>query len=323
MTRLVMVAACGLAAISLAISGCKSSNNAGSVVSSSKAAPTGAASAEQVANEMRGSVRCPARASEERPSGSPVDDVVGVRPGMSWDEAANFAMCDNPLMVVTESTSRGYNINTYGLHVRQGFEARFAEPRVVKTSQQIMKDMQDEAMRRGGNAYVAPLQPGQARYYVSTMGLPGREQVMAVAREEYFPANGLPTLESVKQALIGKYGEPSETNSNGTVTYLWWEYEPGGAKITSNSPGHASCRVNVSPDAGTTLTDACGLEIGALITGARDNPGLAHSLAVTSQNSAAGYAKLTATEDALKKADEARKAQELSAASKGASAPKI
>jgi hypothetical protein len=280
------------------------------------------ASAEEVAKDMRGKVRCPAR-SASRPAGAPVDDVVGIRPGMSWDEAANHAMCDNPLIVVTENSTRGYNINTYGQKVRQGFDAKFAEARVVRTSEQVMQDMADDAMRRGMNAYVAPLEPGQFRYFVSTMGMPGQEKVMSVSREEYFAAGKLPSVDDVKAALIGKYGEPSQVESNGAATYVWWNYAPNGEKLTATSPSYIGCRINVSPDAGTNLSTDCGLAIGALIQGANDNPGLAHSLAVTSQNGAEGYALLASTEETLKSGDRTRQTGEIDLAKKSAVKPKL
>jgi hypothetical protein len=312
-----------LAVASLFAVGCKDKKQGTLVGASPKAASSGPASADQVAKEMRGGVSCPAKASAPRPADAPVDDVVGVRPGMPLDEAANFVLCDNPLLVVTENTSRGYNLVTFGRHVRQGFDAKFAEPRVVKTSGQILNEMQEETIRRGSNTYVAPLKAGQVRYFVSSMGLPGQEQVMSVAREEYFAQAKLPTVESIKQALIGKYGEPSAANAGGANTYLWWEYDPAGSKIVPGSQHFGSCRINVSPDSGTSLSTDCGLEIGALIQGAGENPGLARSLAVSSQNGAKGYAVLKSTEDALRKADEARKSRELSNAAKSASAPKL
>lgn len=315
-------AICVLALIALA-AGCKEKQHDPLVGSRPKPSSSGPATAEQVAKEMRGNVSCPAKASAERPSGAPVDDVVGVRPGMPLDEAANFVLCDNPLLVVTENTSRGYNIPTYGHHLRQGFDAAFAEPRVVKTSTQIVNEMQEEAIRRGSNTYVAPLKPGQIRYFVSSMGLPGQERVMSVAREEYFHEGKLPTVASIKQALVGKYGEPSQISDTGVAFYLWWEYDPTGARINQTSPRLGECHINVSPDSGTSLSTDCGLQIGALIQDARDNPGLARSLAVTSQDGARGYAILRNTEEALRKGDEARKSKELSDASKTASAPKI
>ena len=304
--------------------GCKHGTKQTLIVgTSTKHASSGPASAEQVAKEMRGDVNCPAKASSQRLHEAPVDDVVGVRPGMPLDEAANFVLCDNPLLVITENTSRGYSIATYGRHVRQAFDAQFAQPRVTKTSAQIVNEMEAESMRRSGNAYVAPLKPGQTRYFVSSMGMPGQEQVLSVAREEYFPDGKLHTVDSVRRALIAKYGEPSEASDSGSTAYLWWEYDPSGSKIVKGSRLSGACRINVSPDSGTSLSTNCGLEIGAFIQSARENPGLAHSLAVTSQNGAKGYEVLKSTEEALKRVDDARKAVELNKAAKDSSAPKL
>lgn len=290
---------------------------------SGKQTGSGTATAEQVAKEMRGKVKCPAKVATQRPAGSPVDDVVGVRPGMSWDEATNTVMCDNPLIVVSENTGRGYNINTYGQKVRQGFDGKFAEPRVVKTSEQIMADMGEEFAARSGNAVIAPLKPGQLRYFVSTMGMPGQEKVVSVSREEYFADGKLPAIDDVKGALIAKYGEPSDVQNNGEQSYLWWNYAPNGSKLSSTSPLSTTCRVNASPDAGTNLSTECGLSVGALIQAAQTNPALAHSLAVTSQNGAEGYALLTSTEEALKTGDQTRQSGELAQAKKGAVKPKL
>jgi hypothetical protein len=318
-----IVAACAAAIV--AATGCSSSKEEASAASTGSAAtstpaaaPSGAASAEQVAQEMRGGVKCPAKDLSPRPAGAPVDDVVGVRPGMTWDEAANFVMCDNPLMVVTENTGRNFNINTYGLKLRQGFDGKFAEPRVVKTSRDYLREMSEEAARRSGNAYVAPLQPGQSRFYVSTMGMPGQERVMSVAREEYYADGKQPTIESLQQALVGKYGPPSYVNDGGTVLQMWWTYDPAGTKFAQGE-----CRTSVSPDAGTSLSTGCGLTVGAQIQASNTNTGLVHSLAVTAQNGIQGYKLLQLTENTLKSADDARKAKELQDASKNAGAPKL
>jgi len=315
-------AACVLALISAA--GCGGGKEPPKVGAQPAAKPpAGNASAEQVAKEMRGNVRCPAQDSKPRAANAPVDDVVGIRPGMPIDEAANFAMCDNPLIVVTENKQRGYNINTFGAHIRQGFDAKFAEPRVEKTSQQILKEMQEETVRRGNNTYVAPLKGGQARYYVSSMGLPGQELVLSVAREEYFPDGKLPTVDNVKKALIGKYGEPTDENDSGQNAYLWWVYDPSGNKAEGGSSVAGQCKINVSPDSGTSLSNACGVQVGALIQGTAQNAGLAHSLAVTVQNGALGMAVLRGTEQALAQGDASRKAKELNDASKNSAAPKL
>jgi hypothetical protein len=161
--------------------------------------------------------------------GMPVDDVVGVRPGMTWDEAVNVVLCSHDLLVMTPETRRGYTMQTYGQALRQGFNARFAEPRVQKSSKQILAEMQDAAIARGSNRAARDVQPGQAKWYVGTMGLPGEERVISAAREEWFEAERLPTMASVIEALQGKYGALVIVEDvDGGGYYLVWAYDPSG-----------------------------------------------------------------------------------------------
>jgi hypothetical protein len=102
------------------------------------------ATASEVAAESRGNVQCPAKiASAPRDPSAPVDDVLGVRPGMTYEEAAAVVLCTNELLVVQLDSSRGVRIQTYGQKIQQGFYARIAEPKIQKTSKQIMQEMQD------------------------------------------------------------------------------------------------------------------------------------------------------------------------------------
>jgi hypothetical protein len=220
---------------------------------------------------------------------------------MPWDEASNFVLCDNPLLVVKENSSHQFNINTSGQHIRQGFDAKFAAPRVDVTPEQYEQQAAELAVQRSGNAVAPPIQAGQIRFFVSSMGLPGKEQVISVSREEYFAEDKLPTVDSVKQALIAKYGQPAPMTGNPQVSYLWWEYDPAGGRINEGSPSSRACRLAASPDAGTSLSTDCGIGVAALIQISPDNPSLARSLAVTSQNGARGFALLTDTEAALRK----------------------
>ena len=317
--RQVMCVMYAVAALAAPGCGSKEDNNTPiGAVDATKAAPSGEASAEQVAKEMRGSVRCPATESNPRQAGAPVDDVVGVRPGMTWNEAATVVMCDNPMIVVTENTGRNYDIQTYGQKLRQGFDGRWAEARVVKSSRDYLREMSEAAARRSGNAAAAPLPGGQSRFYVSTMGLPGEERVISVAREEAYAEGKQPTIESLTQALIAKYGQPSHANDTGRLVQMWWEYDPTGKRMEEGQ-----CRMAISPDAGTSLSTSCGITVGAQIQASNTNQGLARSLAVTSQSGAWGYELLTKTEAALKVADASKKVKELEDASKNASAPKL
>ena len=88
----------------------------------------------------------------ERGADQPVDDVLGVRPGLTYEEAMNAVLCSHDLLVAQPATGRGFRLQAAeGRNVRQGFGATFAEARVVKTGKQIVQERQIEDMVRGGN----------------------------------------------------------------------------------------------------------------------------------------------------------------------------
>lgn len=313
---LTMLAACGKAPPNGPASAGPSQSSAAKAASS--------ATAEEVAEEARGKVRCPAKIkTPARASNTPVDDVVGVRPGITFDEAANVVMCTHELMVVATDAGRRFNIQTYGQTIRQGFSARFAEPRVQKTSQQIMKEMQDDMLARSGNARRDDMKPGQAKWYVSTMGVPGEERVIAAAREEWFEEGRNPTMDSVAQALSKKYGVPTHNQDSGSTRVLTWSYDPLGRRLTETSPLYHQCRGTADPDGATNFSPDCGVVVMAMLVATRENPGLARYLQVGSMDQATGYEAITGTERALQQLDEQRKAKELEAAGKNANAPQL
>jgi hypothetical protein len=283
-----------------------------------------AASAEQVAEQSRGDVSCPAKI--KTPPGAAqgaVDDVVGVRPGLSFEEAVNVVLCTDKLMVAQEVADRGINMETYGQKIRQGFAAKIAEARVEKTSRQIMKEMQDEAFARSGNSVVRETKPGQSRWYVGTMGLPGTERVISAAREEWFDTGRNPTSESIAQALLAKYGAPTRNqNANGRI-YLTWVHDLRGALVPETSQLANACTGVFDPNGGANYSPNCGLVVAAMIHPLPDNAALSQFIQVGVVDEAGGYQAVTATEAALKQFDAQRKAQQVQEAAKNADAPKL
>jgi hypothetical protein len=311
------------------LAGCGSGKGAAetSGAPSAAAAPaSGNATALQVAAEARGKVRCPAKTrSPSRPANAPVDDVVGVRPGISYDEAVQLVLCSHELLVVTESR-RGFDIQTYGQKLRQGFEAKFARERVQKSSQDIMREMQDAAMARSTNRVVRETKAGESRWYVATMGLPAEEKVISVAREEWFEAGRQPTIASVEQALTAKYGPPMRKRPAmpGAPRHeLHWAHDLRQRPITESSPLFQRCSAVASPDAGNHFSPDCGIVVAAAIYPLRDNPDLAEYLQVAVVDQAGGYQAITETERALGQLDAQRRRQEVEQASKNASAPTL
>lgn len=313
-------------AVSTALAACGGDKHAapGSDPSRAKhaASASGNASAEQVATEARGDVDCPAKIIPN-PPGTPVDDVVGVHPGMGYAEAANVVMCSNPLLVVTAETGRGFQLQTYGQTIRQGFSARFAEPRVQLTGRQYAQQMEHQAMERGLNVARHDMKPGQSKWFVSTMGMPGQEKVISAAREEWFDEGRNPTVDSVEQALIAKYGTPTQKVDQAGYHQARWAHDPRGRLITETSPLYNNCTGVSDPDNGMSLSADCGVIVQALIQPLRSNPALAQYLQVGVVDEGGGYQALTDTKQGLQAMDAARRAKQVQDASKNAQAPQL
>lgn len=291
------------------------------------------ATAEDVANEARGKVRCPAKiTTPARAKDAPVDDVMGVRPGLTYDEASNIVMCTHDLLVVKADTSRRFNINTFGQTIRQGFSADFAEPRVHKDARDYMRELNASTIARGSNAVRNNEKPGQSRWYVSTMGLPGDERVISLAREEWFEEGRNPTRDSVEQALIKKYGQPTlvwraEQLANGKLSRngdtFKWIYDTFGRRVSETSPLYHRCDGISSTRGGGSYSPDCGIVVEALVLPVRDNLALARSMTVGVIDQAGGYEALVATEQALQARDAQRRAREVEEASRNAVTPEL
>jgi hypothetical protein len=311
---LMLLAACG---------GGKPGQPGGSTAAN-KPPPSGNATAEEVAEEARADLDCPADIdTAARAADAPVDDVVGVRPGLTFDEATNVVLCTGELLVAYPDTSQRFNIKTYGATIRQGFAARFAEPRVEKTSQQIMKEMQDDFTARSGNAAREDMKPGEAKWYVSTMGLPGQERVIAAARREWFAQGRNPTMESVAQALTKKYGAPTRSQIQPHIIILTWIHDPQGRFVPETSPLASQCSAMSSPDGGTNFSPDCGLVVAAQVSPTRENPALARYVEVGVADQARGYQAITETEQALESAEMTRRRQQVNDATKNADGPQL
>lgn len=286
-------------------------------------APKGNATAEEVAEEARGDVDCPAKVKTPRDAKAAVDDVVGVRPGLTYEEAAQLVMCSHDLMVV-QADGRGFQLPAQGKDIRQGFSARFAEPRIVKSSEDYMREMSEEMMARSGNAVRQDMKPGQSKWYVGTIGMPGQERVINAAREEWFDEGGNPTVASVEQALLKKYGTPTRNQHvPGGSVVITWAYDPLGRLISETSPLYNSCHGASSPDGGANFSPDCGIVVQANVYPLRDNPQLGQMMQVGVVDQAGGYEALQRVEQTLQQQDAQLKAQQVKDAEQNANVPKL
>ncbi len=284
-----------------------------------------AGSAEAVAAEARGRVRCPAPIQTPAAApGTPVVDVIGLRPGLTYDEAANIVLCDNPRMVVEEETYRGFSLETGGQTYRKGFTGAFAQPAQTLTPQEMMQQSLDQAAARSaGAAMPDDVLPGESKIYVATLGLPGEERVISASRRERFADGQNPAMANLVEALTAKYGAPTATDDQGSDRMLRWAYDPSGRRILETSPYFFSCGAPADPDSGSNLSPNCGVVVEARIRPKRDNPELAESLAVGVIDQAGGFALIERTEQAFLGQEQARRAEEVARATAQTDAPKL
>ena len=316
-------------ALALLAAGCGKSE-APAPIAAAKPAATASVqdvSAEAVAKQARGDLSCPAKiASPVRADVAPVDDVLGVRPGLSYDEAVNAVLCTHELLVASAATDRGFNLKVPDPRsVRQGFTARFAEPRVTRTGRQIVQERTIEAMERGANAVREDLKPGQVKWFVGTMGLPGRERVLSVAREERFAADQSPTIDTVVAALLKKYGTPTRDprSTSGQLPVLRWAHDPLGRLVTEASPLQGKCNGASDPNGGVHLSPDCGVVVQAMLVPQKSNPDLVERMQVGVVNQLGGYQAITATEQSLGQLDQQRRADEVTKAAKNGKTPSL
>ena len=297
---------------------------AGGGSQAAQAANKGDATAEEVAEEMRGDVDCPAQVKTAKRAGdAAVDDVVGVRPGLTYDEAANLVMCTHDLLVV-QADGRGFQLPANGKDIRQGFSARFAEPRVVKSSEDYMREMSEEMMARSGNAVRQDMKPGQSKWYVGTIGMPGQERVISAAREEWFEEGRAPTVASVEQALIKKYGTPTRSHHwDGGSVAITWARDPMGRPISETSPLYNSCTGVSAPDGGANFSPDCGTVVMAAVYPRADNRELGQMMQVGVVDQVGGYEGLQAVEKTLLAQEAQRKAQQVKDAQQNADVPDL
>lgn len=286
------------------------------------------ASAEQVAKAARGDLSCPPKiATPARAATAPVDDVLGVRAGLGYDEAMASVLCSGARLVAAPAQGRGFSLRLPNPApvIRQGFTARDAQARVVKSGREIVKEMQDEAMARGMNRVREDLAPGQSKWFVATMGPPGQERVLAAAREERFAEGQNPTVHSVLEAMIDKYGRPTHRllPPSAPQPMLRWAYDPAGVPIAAGSPLYMRCTGTSDPDGGVDVTPDCGVVVQAMLFPLRTNADLVDRMQVGVVDKAGGWRMIGETERAVADSDRQRRAAEVSKAAKSAKGPSL
>ena len=263
---------------------------------------------EQIAEEVRDNLDCPAEIVTKRAEGAPIDDIQGVRPGLTFEEAQNLVLCLDE-KYVSKPGETGYSLNAYEYKdkMRKGFVAD------LKDGGNILDSAGHNIMDSNGEYKRENVVPS---WEVITLGLPNEERVISVKRNEYFYNNN-PTSESTKQALTNKYGKPATINVNdysGEITFHW-AYDTFDRPITETSPLYRECARNFD----SSLGKECGVRIVAVISAVQENKKLVGGLEISIIDSAKGSEFLDQTQRKFDELDAKRRAEELKDAEKNSS----
>lgn len=295
--RVPMAAAAGLCA--MATAGCGGGGSeAGEADGAGAAAPATdvtSAGGSQAGAAAAEKFDCPARIKSVGPAGAAgVATIQDVRMGMTFDEVRNVMGCWMPGATV-EAPGGGFPINTYatGDVVRQNLMVGNKPPNM------------------------SYYEPGDRKLEALMMGLPGEEVLYGVVSVNYFEESERPGYDASVAALKAKYGEPTISYEGPQNIDLAWLYDENGKQVASQQAyGNPSCSVLYPGATGvvTNVVEGCPFAIGARVSAAHDNPGLARELSVVMADPDAlltAIGEVQAHYDAI---EETRRAEELAGA---------
>jgi len=213
--------------------------------------------------------KCPSKAGDKL--GGP--DIVGLKLGMTFDDALNHARCAMEDGVIGFNNRWFQQMRTGSTQLeKQGFSIQRGD-----TSECVFKSLGDAQKCGLGRRvwdHVAEV------ISVASPGIDGRQTVVGIWRTQNFKPGEMPSRDAVLAALRDKYGKEGELRDDphGTVS---WRYEPGGAPLSKSDPQFNACYgITARPGGSQAWREGCGLSITADLVAPRDNPQLVQSLHV-------------------------------------------
>lgn len=209
-------------------------------------------------------IDCPGSfAIPQRGEGEPVDDILGLRPGVSYDTALLYAQCpdgDEADSVMSEGFGPSFSRDNRGLKIRQSATVAVgAFGKQLKRNRNVMEDAPTDHLESVSSVW----------NFVSD-GMPGREIIYGIWRTQPFDADSQPTIASQSQALIAKYGAPSLTDEDGRRLY-WLQGTDGKPIPAYDRQRIQQCRYSAEPNnQNIRWGPDCGRMVAARIEPARD-----------------------------------------------------
>jgi len=300
-----------LLAFALVLVACGEGEENASGAKTSTTSPGAAATA--VKDGGQPTLRCPAKVRKELQG----PDIMGLKLGMSLDEALNTARCalGEDAVVKTENhwlkTPEGRYIDTFGIELgTQTFTVKKGDHRPCNF-QREWQSCEGAFKWEHVDEIVT----------VAIPGAPGKETSMAMWRTQNFRDGQMPPAQSLLDALIAKYGEPqhverSDKQRGYTAGYreLHWVRDRSGSPLADPNPLYRQCFSAISGRGESTSVswrDGCGLNVWARVYLSGQNPGLAMELNMGMVQQSDLWAHGEATQADLRQLGEAQRDAEV------------
>lgn len=260
---------CTLAALALAACGTSDAPGTPAATSTSTSASKSAKSGPARPEDELPKPKCPSSAGAKLPG----PDIVGLKLGMSFDEALNHARCAMPDAVVGFAPRWFQQLQTGATTLeKQAFTIQRGD-----TSECVFRQLGDAAKCGLGRRVWDHV---DEMISVATPGLNGRQKVVGVWRTQNWKVGEMPSRDTVRQALRDKYGPEGEF-VDGQYARMNWRRDAAGAPLRAGDPTFEQC-YGIAARAASPQgwREGCGLAISAEIVAPRDNPDLVESLHV-------------------------------------------
>ncbi len=215
--------------------------------------------------------QCPAKADAALTG----PDIVGLKLGMRAADALDFVRCRDKQAVLRFERRWIQDLQSFGIPLgEQMFEARSGD-----SSPCDFRDFGSSRECGPGNRVWKHVAESIT---VATPGAPGKERVMGVWRTQRFKSGAMPPADSLREALIAKYGPPQQqiTTDPGRLQ-LTWLADAAGKPLHPADPRFGECaRISGRSEDPQSWSEGCGMTIAASIGLVRDNPSLASEVAV-------------------------------------------
>ncbi len=227
-------------------------------------------------------VNCPAvLTTAARASDQPVDDVVGVRLGLSYDEVSNVALCRNSEFKIDSSSEWGRSFAKYSsldmrriLRATNGEECTWQE--VARSNRGTGFGSTSREHRCSTDQFKKGIKDATETLIVLFNGVYGKEKANGIWHSRVFLKDEEPSVDALIKSLTDKYGSPQKIVKKKSSTKIVWVHDTRGRLMSESNQLFNRC-LDIDPvfSNAQRLTSACGLTISVLIDHVRDSEILA------------------------------------------------